>query len=76
MVKAHTDADTKIAQATIDNLTEKVKKLEEQIEKANERVNYANVQVANMAQSALKAQGDVKTIGEISKIAAGGNQKK
>jgi len=76
MVKAHTDADTKIAQATIDNLTEKVKKLEEQIEKANERVNYANVQVAEMAQSALKAQGDVKTIGEISKIAAGGGQKK
>lgn len=75
IIKSHTDADAKIAQATIVNLQEKVGSLEEQITEANRKVFNASEQVAAMAQSALKAQGDAATISKVSEIAAGSQKK-
>lgn len=71
MVKSHTDANTKIADAKIENLEEKVDALEAQIAEANKSVSDANEKVTSMAQSSLRAHGDAATIAEVSKIAAG-----
>ena len=75
MVKAHTDADAKIAKSTIENLQEKVADLEKQIIQSNIDVSNANERVAAMAQSALAAQADAATVSEVTKIAAGASNK-
>jgi len=76
MVKASTDANAKIAESTIENLKLKVLDLEKQVEQLNFHIVDANTKIAEMAQSALKAKADAATISEVSKIAAGGGQKR
>ena len=75
ILKANTDADMRIATAKIETLEAKVVELQKQLDKANELVAKANTQVSDMAQSALKAQGDVNTISKVSEIAAGSQKK-
>ena len=75
ILKASTDADMRIATVKIETLEAKVVELQKQLDKANELVAKANTQVSDMAQSALKAQGDVNTISKVSEIAAGSQKK-
>lgn len=74
MSKTH-EAETSIKDAEIKSLKDQLAAERARLEKATQQVDAANEKVAQMAQSALKAQADTATISKVSEIAAGANKK-
>lgn len=76
IVKSSTDAEVRIYQSKIESLESKIADLVVQVEQAKQYVSNANIQVSDMARSALQAKADAATVAEVSKIAAGAGNKK
>jgi chromosome segregation ATPase len=75
MDKRSHEADMMVRDAEVKTLKDQLADYRTRLETANNQVNAANIKVAEMAQSALRAQGDAATISKVSEIAAGANKK-
>jgi DNA repair exonuclease SbcCD ATPase subunit len=72
--KGH-EAEMSIVNAKVASLEATVTDLNKRLEKANRDVQTANEKVAEMAQKALQAGADAKTVAELHRVTALGNKK-
>ena len=61
-------SDIRIKDAKIESLEDKIKDMSEQLKSANDRIAESTASISGLAQSALNAQANAKTITEVAKM--------